>query len=431
MNYAIILAAGQGQRMADSKDKLLLTVSSKPLIYFSLMAYNDHSEIDEIYLVANKLNKGEFEKILKTYNFKKVKKILPGGLTRQESVNKAASEILKKAKDKDIIITHNGANPLPSAQEIFQTIERAAQIGACITGHYITSTVKEIDDRHIIKTHDRNRLFAAETPQAATARIFKKALKNAEKTKLQATDEAMLFEAIGQEVAYVEAHEDNFKITNQNDFARLRGILGDLPEGFRIGIGQDSHEFEELASVSSLKEVHPIGKSGRMAPSKTEPKTYSPCLVLAGVQIPDLPKLKANSDGDVILHAIFNAISQAIGDKSLGFYADPMCEKGVKDSKKYLETILKKAHQQGCKINSLGLMIEAMKPKIDPLVPQFKKSLSKILDLDPRRIGITATSGENLTSFGRGAGIQCFAIVSLLQNTSKKTSPRTPRRRTN
>lgn len=389
--------------MADSKDKLLLTVTGKPLIYFSLMAYNDHPEIDEIYLVANKLNKGEFEKILKTYNFKKVKKILPGGLTRQESVNKAISEILKKAKDKDIIITHNGANPLPSLEEISQTIEKAQQIGACITGHYITNTVKEIDDRHIIKTHDRNRLFAAETPQAATARIFKKALKNAEKTKLQATDEAMLFEAIGQEVAYIEAHEDNFKITNQTDFARLRGILGDLPEGFRIGIGQDSHQTEAAASV----------------PAAEQP----PCLVLAGVQIPDLPKLKANSDGDVILHAIFNAISQAIGDKSLGFYADPMCEKGVKDSKKYLETILKKAHQQGYKINSLGLMIEAIKPKIDPLVPKFKKSLSQILDLDPRRIGITATSGENLTSFGQGLGIQCFAIVSLLQETSSKTFP--------
>lgn len=397
MNYAIILAAGQGQRMADSKDKLLLTVTGKPLIYFSLMAYNDHPEIDEIYLVANKLNKGEFEKILKIYNFKKVKKILPGGLTRQESVNKAASEILKRAKEKDILIIHNGANPLPSIEEISQTVEKTEQIGACITGHYITNTVKEIDDRHIIKTHDRNRLFAAETPQAATAQVFKKALKNAEKTKLQATDEAMLFEAIGQEVAYVEAHEDNFKITNQNDFARLRGILGDLPEGFRIGIGQDSHEFSDSSSLSAAN-----------------------ALTLAGITVPDLPKLKANSDGDVILHAIFNAISQAIGDKSLGFYADPMCEKGVKDSKKYLETILKKAHQQGCKINSLGLMIEALKPKIDPLVPKFKKSLSQILNLDPRRIGITATSGENLTSFGRGVGIQCFAIVSLLQEQKSK-----------
>lgn len=402
--------------MACDKDKLLLPITGKPLIYFSLMAYNDHPEIDEIYLVANKTNKPEFEKIIKTYGFKKVEKILPGGLTRQQSAHKAVTEILKKAKDKDIIITHNGANPLPSSEEISQTIAHTAEIGACIVGHYLTSTVKEIDDRHIIKTHDRNRLFAAQTPQAATAQVFKKALKNAEKSKLEATDEAMLFEAIGQEVAYVQAHEDNIKITNQNDYSRLRGILGDLPEGFRIGIGQDSHEFMTLAQakVHASLDVQAAKRSRRMA--TTEPDLSGDgCLTLAGISVPGHPKLKANSDGDVILHAIFNAISQAIGDKSLGFYADPMCEQGVKDSKKYLETILKKAAKDGYKINSLGLMIEALKPKIDPLVPQFKKSLSKLLTLDPRRIGITSTSGENLTSFGRGLGIQCFAIVSLMQ----------------
>ena len=117
----------------------------------------------------------------------------------------------------------------------------------------------------------------------------------------------------------------------------------------------------------------------------------------------------------MVLHAIFNALSQAIGEKSLGFYADKECEKGVKDSKKYLEIILKKIKKQGFKINSLGVMLECKAPQIDPLVSKLKKSLSQILDLPTQKIGITATSGENITIFGQGLGIQCFAIISLVK----------------
>lgn len=165
-------------------------------------------------------------------------------------------------------------------------------------------------------------------------------------------------------------------------------ILGELPKDVRIGIGQDSHFFEEE-------------KRG---------------LVLGGLSLKDDLKLKANSDGDVILHALFNAFSQSIGDMSLGFYADEACEKGVKDSKKYLEVILKKIKKEKLKINSVGVMIECARPKIDPLVSKLKKSLSTILSLPVQRIGITATSGEKCTAFGEGLGIQCFAIVSLIKN---------------
>ena len=392
MNHVIILAAGQGQRMADKKDKMFLPICGKPLLYYPIMAFNDHPEIDEIIVVANKINKSDIEKLIKTYHFSKVAKIIQGGLQRQNSVEKGVKELEKSAEPSDIILVHNGANPLPSHEEISESIEKTKEHGACIVGHYITSTIKEVDDQHIIKTHNREKLFEAQTPQAATYKIIKKAVKNTIKNKLEVTDEAMMFEAIGQKTAYVEAHENNFKITSQMDYAKLRTILGDLPEDFRIGIGQDSHMFEEE-------------KKG---------------LVLAGIKIPDELKLKANSDGDVILHAIFNALSQSIGEMSLGFYADEQCEKGVKDSKKYLQIILEKIKKEKFKINSLGLMIEAGKPKIDPLVPKMRKNLSKILDLNTRRIGITATSGENCTVFGEGLGIQCFAIASIVKEKTAK-----------
>lgn len=387
MNHVIILAAGYGERMLSKKDKLLLTAGGHPVIYYSLMAFNDHSEIETITVMVNKYNKPEIEKICKLYRFKKVKKIILGAASRQSSFIKGFSAIEEDLKPKDIVLAHNGANPLPSFQEISKVIAGAKKHGACIVGHKITATIKEVDKKHVIKTHDRNKFFAAETPQAATRELFRKAINNALKKKLNVTDEAMLLEAIGQKVAHIQADENNFKLKTKADYFKLKSVLGDVPDDFRVGIGQDSHVFEN----------------------------YQKGLVLAGVKFPKELKLRANSDGDVILHALFNALSQAIGGMSIGFYADSICKKGITDSRKYLELILEKVAKQKFKINSVGIMMEGSRPKIDPIVSKLKNSLSKILGININRIGITATSGENCTVFGEGLGLQCFAIVSLIK----------------
>lgn len=158
---------------------------------------------------------------------------------------------------------------------------------------------------------------------------------------------------------------------------------------FRVGFGQDSHEFVKDGDKKPLK--------------------------LGGVLISNERGLKGNSDGDVVLHALFNALSQAIGERSIGIYADPKFERGITDSKEYLKTILSMVKEKGYIINNVGIMIEAKKPKIEEHVCKMKKSLSKLLKLEESQIGITATSGENLTAFGRGEGIQTFVIVSLVK----------------
>ena len=376
------------------KGKLFLEAGEKPLIYYAIMAFHDRPDMGSITIVTSPDSKEKIKELVKKYRFPRVTKIVVGGKTRQSSLKKGLLAVSKSAKKDDTILVHNGANPLPSYEEISQVIKKTEEHGACIVGHYLNSTIKEIKGGHIIKTRDRKKLFAAETPQATKYEILKKAVEEADKTGFKATDEAMLLENIGQKVACVEADPNNFKITTPADHERLKNILGDPPEGYRIGIGQDSHMFED--------EIQEAKRS-----KKKE------CLILGGVKIQDMPKLEANSDGDVVLHAIFNAISQALGKKSIGFYADEQCEKGIKDSKKYVETILKEMRKEGFEVNSLGLMMECKKPQIDKLSAKIKKSLSAILSLKTHRIGITATSGEDLTAFGKGLGIQCFAIVSL------------------
>lgn len=157
----------------------------------------------------------------------------------------------------------------------------------------------------------------------------------------------------------------------------------------RVGLGQDSHAFEPEGSTKPL--------------------------ILGGVVFPGHPGLLANSDGDVVLHALFNALSQAIGKRSLGIYADPICQQGIKDSREYLKVALDMVHEAGYTINNVGVSIEARRPKIEPMAEEMKRSIAGLLAVAEDQVGITATSGEGLTAFGQGEGIQVFAITSLLK----------------
>ena len=399
MNHAIILAAGQGQRVLREKDKLLVEVAGRPILYYTLASINDHHLINTITLVVNKQNKEAITKMVKTFKFTKIKLITIGGMARQQSLEKGLNALEKlKPNTSDLIVVHNGANPLPSYDEVTKAIQKAEETNSCIVGHKIQDTVKEVKRKRVHGTLERGNLYTAQTPQVVQVALLKNALKNANKKDIEATDEAMLLEAMGNKPAFIEAHKNNFKITTKEDIDRLRTVLGEDSAEFRAGIGQDSHMFSKE-------------KKG---------------LTIAGVFLKDEPCLEANSDGDVVLHSIFNAISQAIGDQSLGFYADPLCEKGVKDSKKYLDIVLKKTKKMGLEIGNVGLMMECKIPKIDPIAKKLKQSLAKILDIDIRKVGITATSGENMTVFGSGLGVQCFAIVSLLavKKPTKKPAPK-------
>lgn len=156
---------------------------------------------------------------------------------------------------------------------------------------------------------------------------------------------------------------------------------------FKVGIGQDSHRFE------------------------LNNKTNKNC-ILGGVIFENVLPFKANSDGDVIFHSITNAISGVTGVNILGKISDKMClEDGIVDSKEYLLESLK--YLNNYKIIHLSISIECLKPKITPKIPLLKESISKVLNLSVQNIGITATTGEGLTGFGKGEGVQVLSIVTV------------------
>ncbi|MFZ2193324.1 MAG: 2-C-methyl-D-erythritol 2,4-cyclodiphosphate synthase [Candidatus Moraniibacteriota bacterium] len=158
---------------------------------------------------------------------------------------------------------------------------------------------------------------------------------------------------------------------------------------FKIGFGQDSHRFSDDANKK---------------------------LVLGGIKIEGEKGLKSNSDGDPILHAICASIEQALGRVNFSVYADEMCGQGITDSAEYLKVALSHMKEDGYDINNLGISIETKTPKILPIEERMKNRLVELLEIEKSRIGINATSGDGLTAFGRGEGIQVFVIISLIKN---------------
>ncbi len=157
---------------------------------------------------------------------------------------------------------------------------------------------------------------------------------------------------------------------------------------FKVGLGQDSHRF--LPSDSS-----------------------KPCII-GGLIFEDTPGLAADSDGDVVFHAVCNAITSISGVPILGGVAIELCHKdGITDSQVYLEHALKTL--KNFKIEHVALSIEGKRPRLQARNLEMRQKLADVLKIDLSQVGITATSGDGLTDFGCGEGLQCFCILTVRQ----------------
>jgi 2-C-methyl-D-erythritol 2,4-cyclodiphosphate synthase len=152
----------------------------------------------------------------------------------------------------------------------------------------------------------------------------------------------------------------------------------------RTGIGQDSHRFE----------ASPSGKP----------------LLLGGVVFEGAPALDGNSDADVLLHALVNAVTGVTGVVVLGPRTDELCRAGVTDSAEYVREALK--HLAGLRINHVSCSLECARPKIGPRIGAVRESVAALLGIDPLHVALTAHTGEGLTAFGRGEGVSATVVVT-------------------
>ena len=154
----------------------------------------------------------------------------------------------------------------------------------------------------------------------------------------------------------------------------------------KVGIGQDSHRFIDE------------GKDKKC--------------VVGGVEFKDAPGLEADSDGDVVFHAICNAITSLTHVPILGQIAIDLChKKKITDSRIYLEKALETL--KGYKIEHVALTIEGQRPRFQKRAKEIRTSVANIMKVSIDQVGISFTSGQELTVFGKGMGLMCCCILSV------------------
>ncbi len=377
---AILLAAGAGVRLRAKQPKAFVALGGEPLFLRSLRVLQGHSQIQEVVLVVPRAY------LAQTRRLAPAAQVVVGGATRAASLAaglKKIDEILRSTQNDSFVLVHNAANPFLTSREITATIQAAEKCGAAAVAHSATATVKQVAGGRVVATLDRSQLQLTETPQVVRRDLLTQGLKIAKQRKLAVTDDIQLAELAGIRPRLVPVSEQNRKITTAADLKDTE-YRTQNPE-FRTGLGQDSHPFA----------------------------SYKKPLVLCGVRISATGGLAGNSDGDVALHALCNALSSAVGGGSLSTWSDALCRRGIKDSRRYLAEIVAKLARDNWQIVNVSLSLEAARPKVESISPKFRRNLAGLLDIAPECIGITATTGERLTAWGRGEGIQCFALVLL------------------
>ena len=221
---ALIVAGGVGSRVGATLPKQFLPLAGRPMLLHTLEAFENCPQIGSIILLLPREWIDHFRsEILPPGVFTKLKKILPGGKTRQDSTYAGFQGIDEAV---DVVLVHDGARPLIRKETIADCIANAAEHGAALAACLSKDTVKEVDgEGQVRKTLDRRQIYLAQTPQAARYSLLKEALETAYSQGLQATDEASLLEKIGVKVKIVETDSTNMKVTTPEDFWVAEAVL--------------------------------------------------------------------------------------------------------------------------------------------------------------------------------------------------------------
>lgn len=226
---AVILAAGQGKRMNSEVAKQLLNLKGRPVIYYSIKAFEE-SNVDDIILVVGN---GQIEyyknNIISHYGFKKVKYIIEGGKERYDSVYQG----LKCIGQADYVLIHDGARPFITIALIESLVAAVKEYKACIIGTPVKETIKIVgQDGYIEATPNRDTLWAAQTPQAFDYRLIRQAYELFYRDKgivTSVTDDAMVYEAfLNKQVKMLFGDYNNIKLTTPEDLSAAETIAESL-----------------------------------------------------------------------------------------------------------------------------------------------------------------------------------------------------------
>ena len=375
-NIAVIIpAAGSSTRFEGKISKQFFKIGNETVIEKSV---NKFLEIDSFKKVYVSIDKDE--SLIKSQSFFNHPKVVitDGGCTRSESVYNA---VLAIEDDIDVVVIHDAARPWVSKKLISELLSEYKK-DKSIQGLYpvisVIDSLRMKKDKNLNPV-DRDDFFAIQTPQIFHKESLKKALNKMIEENLSFTDESQAMERAGFTVREIIGERSNIKITYLDD------IPVNVDNDYRIGRGVDFHKFEP-------------GKG----------------ITLGNVFIDCNLSIIAHSDGDIVLHAISDALLGAGGLKDIGYYFPDTDSKNLNiSSVKILEESLALLRKKSLQPRNIDFVVVCEQPKIQPYVDDLKKSLSSILNIGEDFVGVKATTAEGMGIIGAGNGIAVFAIASL------------------
>lgn len=369
---AVILAAGIGSRAGGEIPKQYQHISGEPMLRKTICRFLQHSEISLVQVVVNPQHKNLYERALSGLSLAKP---VEGGTTRQASVFSGLQAL--KSFAPDVVLIHDAARAFVSSSLISRVI-KAVKDNKCgvVPALAVSDTLKQATEGVILKTINRSQLWLAQTPQGFLFDDIYKAHSISRNDNF--TDDAAIAEANNIKVILIEGEMENKKITTTKDF---RAHQNDV----RTGFGFDVHAFE--------------------------PGDF---IVLCGVKISHNKKLIGHSDADAGLHAVTDAILGAIAAGDIGDHFPPSDNKWKNAASDiFLRHAVKLVHEKQGEILNVDLTLVCETPKISPYRDQMRKSLAKILEIDPDRVSVKATTTESLGFTGRNEGLAAQALATI------------------
>ncbi len=364
-NYFIILASGQSKRFNSNKSKQYIIYKNKPLFEHSIEKALTSKLFKKIILVVN--NKKQIKK-----KFAKNVVIIKGGKERSDS-SLIGIKYIKKFKPSNVLI-HDAARPNFSLQLLKNLVKSLKKNKAVIPTVNTKDSIKYKVKKQLF-TLNRDRSFSTQTPQAFRFNdLYNLSIK--QKAKIQ--DEATLFIENNFKVKFIKGENSNSKITYKEDINTNKTFFG---------IGFDIH---------------------RLIKDKK--------LYLGGLKIPFHSGLKGHSDGDVIIHAIIDALLGAMRKKDIGTLF-PDNKKKFKNirSPKMLKPVIQIMNKNQFYINNIDINLICEQPKVSKFRDKIIKSLSKLLNIDSSSINLKGKTVEKLGLIGKEKAIACEVICSISQ----------------
>ncbi|MDX6447292.1 MAG: 2-C-methyl-D-erythritol 4-phosphate cytidylyltransferase [Blastocatellia bacterium] len=224
MNVAIVVAAGKGTRLGANRPKQFLELDGLPVIVRTLRQFDRCREIDQLAVVLAADEIAGFQSLAQQFGLQKVSRVIAGGATRAQSVQRGLAVI----DQAELIAVHDGVRPFVTPAEIDRVMAAARVTGAAILVAPVADTIKEIEDDLVVRTLPRAQLRRALTPQCFRFEILKRAydqLAEVEAAGIEVTDDCLLVERLGVEIAAIEGSARNIKITRAEDLALGEALL--------------------------------------------------------------------------------------------------------------------------------------------------------------------------------------------------------------